>query len=33
MEEDYSVSLTEATQALVNASVQLPVGGNVRVLL
>ncbi|XP_057430686.1 protein ENDOSPERM DEFECTIVE 1-like [Lotus japonicus] len=31
MEEDYSVSLTEATQALVNASVQLPVGGNVRV--
>ncbi|KAK7331207.1 hypothetical protein VNO77_25425 [Canavalia gladiata] len=31
MEEEYSVSITEATQALLNASVQLPIGGNVRV--
>ncbi|CAI8590468.1 unnamed protein product [Vicia faba] len=31
MEEDYSVSLTEAIQALLNASTQLPTGGNVRV--
>ncbi|CAJ1962805.1 unnamed protein product [Sphenostylis stenocarpa] len=31
MMEEYSVSITEAIQALVNASVQLPVGGNVRV--
>ncbi|RDX83537.1 Protein ENDOSPERM DEFECTIVE 1, partial [Mucuna pruriens] len=29
--EEYSVSITEAIQALVNASVQLPIGGNVRV--
>ncbi|XP_027931567.1 LOW QUALITY PROTEIN: protein ENDOSPERM DEFECTIVE 1-like [Vigna unguiculata] len=31
MTEEYSVSITETIQALVNASVQLPVGGNVRV--
>ncbi|KAI5446941.1 hypothetical protein KIW84_014695, partial [Lathyrus oleraceus] len=31
MEEDYSVSITEAIQALLNASAQLPTGGNVRV--
>ncbi|XP_061354206.1 protein ENDOSPERM DEFECTIVE 1-like [Gastrolobium bilobum] len=31
LEEDYSVSITEAIQALLNASVQLPIGGNVRV--
>ncbi|XP_058728058.1 protein ENDOSPERM DEFECTIVE 1-like [Vicia villosa] len=31
MEEGYSVSLTEAIQALLNASTQLPTGGNVRV--
>ncbi|KAK8468841.1 hypothetical protein PHAVU_006G134011 [Phaseolus vulgaris] len=31
MTEEYSVSITEVIQALVNASVQLPVGGNVRV--
>ncbi|KAF7801293.1 protein ENDOSPERM DEFECTIVE 1-like [Senna tora] len=31
LEEDYSVSLTEIVEALLNASVQLPVGGNVRV--
>ncbi|CAJ2658106.1 protein ENDOSPERM DEFECTIVE 1-like [Trifolium pratense] len=31
MEEDYSVSITEAIQALLNASMQLPTGGNVRV--
>ncbi|XP_038710537.1 protein ENDOSPERM DEFECTIVE 1-like [Tripterygium wilfordii] len=30
-EEDYVVSLSEAIQALLNASVQIPVGGNVRV--
>ncbi|MCI21498.1 protein ENDOSPERM DEFECTIVE 1-like, partial [Trifolium medium] len=30
MEEDYSVSITEAIQALLNASMQLPTGGNVR---
>lgn len=30
LEEEYSVSLTEATEALLNASVQLPVGGNVK---
>ncbi|KAL5157847.1 Protein ENDOSPERM DEFECTIVE 1 [Glycine soja] len=31
MMEEYSVSITEAIQALVNASERLPVGGNVRV--
>ncbi|TKY72312.1 ENDOSPERM DEFECTIVE 1 [Spatholobus suberectus] len=31
MMEEYSVSITEAIQALVNASVQLPIGGNARV--
>ncbi|KAI4296109.1 hypothetical protein L6164_036094 [Bauhinia variegata] len=31
LEGDYSVSLTEATQALLNASVQVPIGRNVRV--
>ncbi|KAK4270593.1 hypothetical protein QN277_019381 [Acacia crassicarpa] len=31
LEEEYSVSLTETTEALLNASVQLPVGGNVKV--
>ncbi|KAL2341455.1 hypothetical protein Fmac_009395 [Flemingia macrophylla] len=31
MIEEYSVSITEIIQALVNASVQLPTGGNVRV--
>lgn len=31
MEEDYSVSITEAIQALLNASAQLPTVGNVRV--
>lgn len=31
MEEDYSVSINEAIQALLNASVRLPTGGNIRV--
>lgn len=31
MMEEYSVSITEVIQALVNATVRLPVGGNVRV--
>ncbi|KAK7246064.1 hypothetical protein RIF29_40922 [Crotalaria pallida] len=31
LEEDYSVSIAETIQALLNASVQLPTGGNVRV--
>ncbi|KAK7303477.1 hypothetical protein RJT34_14384 [Clitoria ternatea] len=31
MVEEYSVSINEAVQALLNASVQIPVGGNVRV--
>lgn len=31
MEENYSVSINEAIQALLNASVRLPTGGNVRV--
>ncbi|KAL5583333.1 hypothetical protein UlMin_015775 [Ulmus minor] len=31
LEADYSVSLAESIQALLNASVQLPLGGNVRV--
>lgn len=31
LEGDYSKSLSEAIQALVNASLQLPIGGNVRV--
>ncbi|XP_028794140.1 protein ENDOSPERM DEFECTIVE 1 [Neltuma alba] len=31
LEVEYSISLTEAIEALLNASVQLPVGGNVKV--
>ncbi|KAM7265234.1 hypothetical protein ACFE04_002917 [Oxalis oulophora] len=31
LEGDYSLSLSEATQALLNASIQLPIGGNLRV--
>jgi hypothetical protein len=30
-EMDYSVSLSEAIQALLNASLQVPISGNVRV--
>ncbi|XLU52828.1 hypothetical protein S245_047476 [Arachis hypogaea] len=31
LEEEYSLSISEAIQALLNATVQLPLGGNVRV--
>ncbi|XP_060972369.1 protein ENDOSPERM DEFECTIVE 1 [Cannabis sativa] len=31
LEEDYSISVAESIQALVNASIQLPLGANVRV--
>lgn len=32
-EEEYSNSLSEAIQALLNTSIQLPIGGNVKVSL
>lgn len=33
LEPDYSVSLSEAIQALLNASLRLPISGNVKVCL
>ena len=33
LQEDYSVYLSEAAQALLNAAVQLPIGVNVKVLI